>query len=97
MGKKMRQKIIQASKEMNMFAQQKPKDIDPLLLSPRQASRALAISERTLFTLTKAGAVPHIRIGKLVRYSVDGLRKYIEQAGEEKPLCGQDCTCRYGK
>jgi len=69
---------------MNVFVNQKPKDIDPLLLSPRQASRALAISERTLFTLTKSGAVPHIRIGKLVRYSVDGLRDYIKQAAEEK-------------
>lgn len=67
-----------------MFAYQKPKDIDPLLLSPRQASRALAISERTLWALTKAGTVPHIRIGKLVRYSVDGLRKHIEQAAEKK-------------
>ncbi len=67
-----------------MFAHQKPKDIDPLLLSPQQASRALAISERTLWALTKAGTVPHIRIGKLVRYSVEGLRKYIEQAAEEK-------------
>ena len=67
-----------------MFAHQKPKDIDPLLLSPQQASRALAISERTLWALTKAGTVPHIRIGKLVRYSVDGLRKYIEQVAEEK-------------
>jgi excisionase family DNA binding protein len=67
-----------------MFAPQRPKDIDPLLLSPRQASRALAISERTLWTLTKAGTVPHIRIGKLVRYSMEGLRKYIEQAGQKK-------------
>lgn len=65
-----------------MFAHQKPKDMDPLLLSPRQASQALAISERTLFTLTKSGEVPHIRIGKLVRYSVDSLRKYIDRAGE---------------
>lgn len=82
---------------MNMFAQQKSKDMDPLLLSPRQASQALAISERTLFTLTKAGKVPHIRIGKLVRYSVDSLRKYIERAGEERPVCGQECTCHNGK
>ncbi len=67
-----------------MFAHQKPRDIDPLLLSPAQASRALSISERTLWALTKAGAVPHIRIGKLVRYSVDGLRKYIEQAAARR-------------
>jgi excisionase family DNA binding protein len=77
---------------MNMFEHQKPKDIDPLLLSPRQASRSLAISERTLFTLTKAGAVPHIRIGKLVRYSVDGLKKYIEQAGVGKGENSQNGT-----
>jgi hypothetical protein len=36
-----------------------------------------------LFTLTKAGTVPHIRIGKLVRYSVDGLKEYIERAAEK--------------
>lgn len=83
--------------EVNMFAHQKPKDIDPLLLSPRQASRALAISERTLFTLTKAGKVPHIRIGKLVRYSVDSLKKYIEQAGEEDLACRQECACQSAK
>jgi excisionase family DNA binding protein len=83
--------------KIGMFAHQKPKDMDPLLLSPRQASRALAISERTLFTLTKAGKVPHIRIGKLVRYSVDSLRKYIEQAGEEEHVCSRDCTCHDGK
>jgi excisionase family DNA binding protein len=77
---------------MTMFAHQKPKDIDPLLLSPQQASRALSISERTLFTLTKSGMVPHIRIGKLVRYSVAALQKYIEQAGEKKCEDSQDCT-----
>lgn len=69
-----------------MFEYQKRKDIDPLLLSPQQASRALAISERTLWSLTKAGKVPHIRIGKLVRYSVDGLKQYIERAGKKN--CG---------
>ena len=63
---------------MTMFAHQRPKDIDPLLLSPRQACRALAISERTLWARTRSGEIPHIRIGKLVRYSVDGLKKYIE-------------------
>lgn len=82
---------------MSMFAHQKPKDMDPLLLSPRQASRTLAISERTLFTLTKSGAVPYIRIGKLVRYSVDGLRKYIERAGEGDPTRRQECACHDGK
>jgi excisionase family DNA binding protein len=62
------------------------------LLSPEQASRALSISPRTLWSLTKAGRVPHIKIGKLVRYSVDGLRKCIEQAAEKKCETSQNCT-----
>jgi len=75
-----------------MFEHQKPKEIDPLLLAPQQASRALAISERTLWALTKAGTVPCIRIGKLVRYSVDGLKRYIEQAAEKKCEDSQNGT-----
>jgi len=75
-----------------MFVHQKPKEIDPLLLSPAQASRALSISERTLWTLTRAGTVPCIRIGKLVRYSVDGLKRYIEQAVEKKCDDSQNST-----
>lgn len=75
---------------MNMFAHQKPKDIDPLLLSPRQASRALAISERTLWARTKSHEIPHIRIGKLVRYSVDGLKRYIERSAEKNCADSQE-------
>lgn len=53
-----------------------------LLLRPREAARALGISERTLWGLD----VPRIRIGRRgVRYFVDDLRRWIEsQRSAEK-------------
>ena len=53
-----------------------------LLLSPQQAARALGICERTLFTRTKTGEIPAVRIGRCVRYSVDALREYVKQTSE---------------
>lgn len=53
---------------------------ETLLLSARDAARQLAISEKTLWTLTKAGRVPAIRIGRAVRYARADLLAFIEQA-----------------
>lgn len=50
----------------------------PLLVNSREASRLLQISERTLWTLTKAGEIPSVRLGRSVRYSVDALRRWID-------------------
>jgi len=58
--------------------------IPVLLLTPRQAARALGISERTLATYTKSGLLPVVRIGCSVRYSVEGLREWISRATEKK-------------
>jgi excisionase family DNA binding protein len=54
-----------------------------LLLTPRDAAKALAISERTLWTLTNDGKIPHKRIGRAVRYSVADLQAWI--AGQPSP------------
>lgn len=53
------------------------KDPPTLLLTADQAAKALAISPRALWTLTKCGEVPSIRLGRSVRYSVDQLREWI--------------------
>jgi excisionase family DNA binding protein len=50
-----------------------------LLLRPKEAAEALAISPRTLWTLTRAGRIPVFRNERIVRYSVDDLRKWIEE------------------
>lgn len=52
--------------------------LDRLSLRPREAAKAIGISERSLWTLTKANEVPHTRLGKSVLYPVDALRKWLE-------------------
>lgn len=51
---------------------------DPLLLTPRQAAEALAISRRKLWALTNAREVACVRVGhRSVRYDPADLREYI--------------------
>ena len=51
----------------------------PKLLKPKEAAAVLAISERTLWTLTDDGVIPSVRIGRSVRYDVADLRRWIGQ------------------
>ena len=41
---------------------------EPILVNAREAARLLGISERSLWTLTKRGEVPHVRIGARLLY-----------------------------
>ena len=53
---------------------------DPkLLLTPREAARALAISPRKLWGMTSDGKIPHVKLGKCVRYSVVDLQAWIAE------------------
>ena len=54
-----------------------------LLLSPKQAAQALAISERTLWQLTKDGEIASIKVRSCVRYPVTGLERYIAEQVEK--------------
>lgn len=56
-----------------------------LALRPREAARAIGVSERTLWDWTKRGLVPHVRLNKAILYPVDALRRWLdEQAGAAK-------------
>ena len=48
-----------------------------MLWTARDAARALAISERKLWQLTKDGIIPHVKIGRSVRYPADKLREWL--------------------
>jgi len=48
-----------------------------LLLTAQQAAEVLAISPRKLWSMTASGEIPHLRIGRCVRYSVDDLKAWI--------------------
>lgn len=49
----------------------------PLSARPKMAAKLLGVSERTLWSWTNRGLIPHIRIGKVVLYSVDLLRAWL--------------------
>jgi excisionase family DNA binding protein len=70
----------------NSLLQTPPKREAPFLaLRPREAAKALGVSERTLWTWTDEGQVPFVRIGKSILYPVDSLRRWLdEQAAKTK-------------
>ncbi len=58
-----------------------------LLLTPRQAAEALAISARKLWAMTASSEIPYIRLGRCVRYPVDDLMRWIDdqrQGGDDR-------------
>ncbi len=49
----------------------------PLLISAVQAAKELGISPRSLWTLTRAGTIPFIQLGRRVMYSPSSLQDWI--------------------
>lgn len=49
-----------------------------LLITPKTAAQALAISPRKLWSLTNAGTIPCVRLGRSVRYSLTDLQTWID-------------------
>ncbi len=54
-----------------------PAPMPKLLVTPREAAKALSICEKTLWTLTKRGEIPAVRFGRAVRYDVADLQAFI--------------------
>jgi excisionase family DNA binding protein len=61
-----------------MSEAQFPIVLTPLVVDEHQAAQMLGISTRTLWDYRKSGEIPVIRLGRLVRFAVDDLRKFIE-------------------
>jgi len=50
-----------------------------LALRPREAARALGVSERTLWSWTQAGTIPHLKRGRAVLYPVAALEQWLAE------------------
>jgi len=50
-----------------------------LLLSPEETCNALGVRRSTLFKMLEAGEIPSIKVGRLRRIPVEGLRRYVER------------------
>jgi len=53
--------------------------VDILLLTIREAAKALGLSRATLYLLIKKNIIPTIRIGRAVRISSQALQKLVEE------------------
>ena len=51
----------------------------PMALRPKDAARALAISERLLWEWTRNEGLPHVRIGNVVLYPVDCVKRWLDE------------------
>ena len=49
------------------------------LLSNREASQLLGLSERYLWTLRQRGELTFLRVGNRIKYRIQDLRKWAEQ------------------
>ena len=60
-----------------------------LALRPRDAAKALGISERMLWSLTAPrGTIPAVRIGTCVLYPVTGLQAWLDRQAQGAPEGG---------
>ena len=57
---------------------QSSKDVK-LLLTIQEAAEALGISERKLWGMTDSRQIPHVRLGRCLRYPVRELEQWINE------------------
>jgi len=48
-----------------------------LALRRAEMAEAIGVSDRTLWEWTRAGVVPHLRVGGVVLYPVDAIREWL--------------------
>jgi excisionase family DNA binding protein len=58
----------------------KPAPVTPRLLNPQQAAAYMAISDRKLWSLTKEGRLPAVKIDRAVRYDLADIDMFIKNA-----------------
>jgi excisionase family DNA binding protein len=67
------------SQSLNSRTQSADELASALALRPREAAKALDISERLLWQWTHDGDIPHVRIGRTILYPVDALRSWLNR------------------
>ena len=62
-----------------IFAGQKPPDDQGLLIDSKEAAKLLKVSPRTHWRMQTSGEMPPpVRIGRAVRWSLETLKKWVE-------------------
>ena len=53
---------------------------EPILWTIKQTAAALALCEKSVWTLTRDGKLPAVRIGRAVRYAREDVLRFVEAA-----------------
>ena len=56
----------------------------PMALRPREAARALGVSERWLWEQTKAGDIPCTKVGRVTLYPREMLEEWLRRRAMQK-------------
>ncbi len=56
-------------------------NVEPLLMTVWEAAQALALAERTLWSLPREGEFQPVRTGRSVRYSAEDCREFRDGLG----------------
>ena len=57
------------------------------LLSPQELSDVLSISIETVYAWTSQKRIPYIKMGRLVRFNMDEVNKWLERQRVEAQEC----------
>jgi excisionase family DNA binding protein len=55
-----------------------------LLLSPDETCEVLGVKRSTLFKMLEAGAIPSIKVGRLRRIPIAGLKDWVQRQVDEQ-------------
>lgn len=55
----------------------------PRLVTARELSRETGIPRYRIYELSRTGKLPHVRIGRAVRFSRQAVREWVEAGGTE--------------
>jgi len=49
----------------------------PLLLTAREAAQRLSLGKSTVYELANAGHIPHVRVGRSIRFPVKAIDEWV--------------------
>ena len=61
-----------------------PARVERLTVNTAEAAEMLGVSARTVFQMTKAGKLPHKRLGTRVVYSIEALKRFVNESDTQE-------------
>ena len=56
------------------------------LLTVNEAAEVLSLTPTTIYRMTKAGTLPHVRIGRSIRFSEEDLKSLFKEAEPKREI-----------